>query len=204
MAQSLVDLLEDSGFEVMHIANGQSALNATFKEKFDLYLLDINVPIIDGISLLGELRGANDSTPTLFLTSHHDKEMLKKAFLNGGDDFMSKPFDVEELLLRINALLKRAGIAATPSSSLYHDSVHKRILYNKRELELTKKEYRLLLLLMKHIDKTVPKELLLQELWSSQEDGSFGAIRVYINRIKQLVPELNIQNIRGIGYKLVS
>lgn len=204
MAQTLVDLLEESGFEVMHIANGQNALNATFKEKFDLYLLDINVPIIDGVSLLKELRGANDSTPALFLTSYNDKEMLKRAFLNGGDDFMSKPFDVEELLLRINALLKRAGIILTPSSSLYHDTVHKRILHNKRELELTKKEYLLLLLLMKHIDKTVPKELLLEELWSSQEDGSFGAIRVYINRIRELVPELNIQNIRGIGYKLVS
>lgn len=204
-ADTLVDLLQESGFEVVHVPNGQSALDKTFTQKFDLYLLDINVPLIDGITLLKELRDSNDNTPAIFLTSHKDKEMLKKSFMSGADDFLTKPFDTDELLLRINALLKRfQSEGALCIGLLCSDDIHKRISYNKEELDLSKKEYELLLLLMKHANNTVPKEMILNELWSSSEGGSDGALRVYINRIKQLVPQINIENVRGIGYKLVS
>lgn len=204
-AETLIDLLQDNGFDTVHCVNGQSAIDITFKHKFDIYLLDINVPLIDGITLLKELREASDNTPAIFLTSHKDKEVLKRSFLSGADDYLSKPFDADELLLRINAILKRINeVAIESSGSLYHDNIHKRILYNNKELDLSKKEYELLLLLMKHINNTVPKELILNELWSSSERGSDGAVRVYINRIKQLLPEVSIENIRGIGYKLVS
>ena len=80
--ETLTDLLEDAGYEVMHSPNGQSALDATFKHRFDAYLLDINVPLIDGVSLLKELRDADDNTPAIFLTSHKDKEMLERGFLS--------------------------------------------------------------------------------------------------------------------------
>ena len=87
---------------------------------------------------------------------------------------------------------------------LCNDNTHKRILYNKKELDLSNKEYDLLVILMQHVNNTVPKELILDTLWSRGDGGSDGALRVYINRIKQLVPQINIENIRGIGYKLVS
>jgi len=183
-ADTLVDLLEDAGFDVLHSPNGQSALDATFSQKFDLYLLDINVPLIDGITLLKELREVDDNTPAIFLTSHKDKDMLKKSFMSGGDDFITKPFDTDELFFRINALLKRVKSNKVECIGLLcYDEIHKRILYDKVELELSKKEYELLLLLMHHADNTVPKELILDELWSTSETGSDGAIRVYINRI---------------------
>lgn len=205
LAESIVDLLEDGGFEVTHVANGQMALDITFTQKFNLYLLDINVPLIDGITLLKELRASSDNTPAIFLTSHKEKEMLKNGFLNGGDDYVTKPFDNDELLLRINALTRRNMTKKTKCIGLLcHDEVHKTILYDKQELELSKKEYELLLLLMTHANTTVPKELILDELWSSGEVGSEGAVRVYINRIKQLLPALKIQNIRSVDYKLVS
>lgn len=204
-AQTLVDFLEENGFSVLHCANGQNALDVTFEQKFDLYLLDIAVPLIDGVTLLRELRGSNDTTPAIFLTSHKDKDILKNSYESGGDDFITKPFDANELIFRINAVLKRANGAINKlASKLYHDEIHKRILYNNAEIELSNKEYCLLLLLMKHLDKTVPKELISSELWSSSQSGSDGAVRVYINRIKQILPEINIENIRGIGYKLVS
>ncbi len=203
--ETLVDLLEENNFEVMHVPNGQAALDTIFNQKYDLYLLDINVPLIDGVTLLKELRDASDNTPTIFLTSHKDKEMLTHSFNSGADDYMTKPFDSDELLLRINALLKRSSSRKTECIGLLcHDEVHKRILYNEVELELSRKEYSLLLLLMNHVNYTVPKELISDELWSISQSGSDGAIRVYINRIKHLLPEMSIENIRGIGYKLVS
>ena len=205
LGETLVDLLEENNYEVLHVANGQMALDASFEQNFDLYILDINVPLIDGITLLKELRDAGDTTPSIFLTSHNDKEMLKRGFLNGADDFITKPFDSDELILRINAILKRTKLITTECVNLLcHDELHQRILYDKKELDLSQKEYQLLLLLMKHTDTTVPKELISDTLWSVSQNRSDGAIRVYINRIKQLLPNISIDNIRGIGYKLVS
>ncbi len=205
LAETLVDLLEDEEYDVTHIPNGQEALDITFKKKFDVYLLDINVPLINGITLLKELRDSNDNTPAVFLTSHKDKDMLKNGFLSGADDYITKPFDNDELLLRISALTRRnKPKKAKCVAMLCHDELHKRILYHDEEFDLSKKEYELLLLLMTHANNSVPKELIIDELWSSSESGSDGAIRVYINRIKHLIPELKIENIRGICYKLVS
>nr|WP_321268128.1 response regulator transcription factor [uncultured Sulfurimonas sp.] len=202
--ESLVDLLEENNFEVTHVPNGQSAIDATYEQKFHLYILDINVPLIDGITVLKELRDANDVTPTIFLTSHKDKEMLTRGFLSGADDYINKPFDNDELLLRLQALLRRSASNNVKCIKLLcHDEIHKQIFYDKVELDLSKKEYALLLLLMKHVNNTVTKELIVDELWSSSQSGSDGAIRVYINRIKQLLPQMNIENIRGVGYKLV-
>jgi DNA-binding response OmpR family regulator len=87
---------------------------------------------------------------------------------------------------------------------LEHDSEHKTILYDSKVLELSKKEYELLLLLMNHFNSIVPKELIIDELWSVSKGGSDGALRVHINRLRQLLPSMEIKNIRGIGYKLVS
>ena len=204
-AETLTDLLEDENFDIVHTPNGQEALDIIYENKFDLYLLDINVPLINGITLLSELRDANDNTPAIFLTSHKDKEMLKEGFVSGADDYITKPFDNDELLFRINALVRRNKPKQNECvEKLCHDEIHHRIFYDKQELELSKKEYQLLLLLMSHVNAPVPKELIIDALWSSGESGSDGAVRVYINRIKQLLPDLKVENIRGIGYKLVS
>ena len=204
LAETLIDLFEDENFDVTYAPNGQIAIDSTFDNKFDLYLLDINVPLINGVTVLQELRDSGDDTPAIFLTSHKDKEMLYSGFESGADDYIKKPFDNDELLFRIHAQLKRNNTTSVKSIGLLsHDEIHKRIFYKKEELELSKKEYQLLLLLMLHVNATVTKELIIDELWNNSESGSAGAIRVYINRIKQLLPDLSIENIRGIGYKLV-
>jgi DNA-binding response OmpR family regulator len=202
--ETIVDLLEDEGYEIDHYPNGQDALDATYESRYDLYLLDINVPLINGLSLLKELREADDTTPAIFLTSHTEKSKLQEGFLNGCDDYITKPFDMEELLLRVSALLRRTQKDIPECvGDLCHDEMHKTILYKGEKLELSQKEYGLLLLFMRHYNDTVTKDLILDELWSSAESGSDGVVRVYINRLKQMLPELKFENIRGIGYKLV-
>ncbi|WP_415396428.1 response regulator transcription factor [Sulfurimonas sp. CS5] len=202
--ETLVDLLEENNFEVTHVPNGQSAIDATYEQKYHIYILDINVPLIDGVTVLKELRDADDSTPSIFLTSHKDKEMLTRGFMSGADDYITKPFDNDELILRLRALLRRCKSSNVECIDLLcHDEIHQRILYDEIELDFSRKEYALLLLLMKHVNNTVPKELINNELWNTSQTGSDGAIRVYINRIKQLLPQMTIENIRGIGYKLV-
>jgi DNA-binding response OmpR family regulator len=203
LAESLMDLLEDD-FDVLHAINGEVALDMVYNEKFDLYLFDINVPLIDGISLLKELRHANDLTPAIFLTSYKDKDKLKEGFLSGGDDYITKPFDTDELLLRLHAVLKRVkpsdvfkvgDFIINPKNML--------ITYKNEELRLSKKEFELLSLFLTNVNKPLSKETIIEELWQLNESGSDGALRVYINRLKHLIPDLKIENLRGIGYKLV-
>ncbi|MBD3797811.1 MAG: response regulator transcription factor [Campylobacterales bacterium] len=202
--ESLVDMLEEEGHEIMLCPNGQAALDAIYSNHFDLYLFDINVPLIDGVTLLKELRSAEDETPAIFVTSHKEKEMMQNGFHNGGDDYIVKPFDNNELLLRINALLRRYKKKDNMCAcGLCIESARKVITYNSQELELSKREFEVLSLLIKNANSVVSKEMIIDELYNVSEGGSEGAIRVYINRIKQLLPELNIENIRGIGYKLV-
>ena len=204
-AQTLTDLLEDEDYDVTHVPNGQSALDATFSDKYDLYIFDINVPLLKGTAVLGNLRDAGDDTPAIFLTSHTDKESLEDGFSNGADDYITKPFDNTELLLRINALLKRSKkLDKKCINDFCYDTKNSTIFYKDTILELSKKEYTLLLLLLQNINTAVSKELIFDELWGRSESASDGAVRVYINRLKQILPDHEIQNIRGIGYKFVS
>ncbi|WP_345993468.1 response regulator transcription factor [Sulfurimonas sp. HSL-1716] len=204
LCETIADLLEDEGYEVTQCKNGQEVLDLTYKERFDLYLLDINVPIINGLDLLKELRLSNDKTSTIFLTSHKEQEMLSIGFLHGADDYIKKPFDSYELLLRIKAVLKRyKGDENECIGQLCNDKNRKRIHYKQKELDLSQKEYALLSLLMKNANEVVTKEMIVYELWNNNEDVSDGAIRVYINRLKHFLDEGMIENIRAVGYRLV-
>ncbi len=202
LSQTLEDLLEEEGYEVTLAINGEEALEKTFNERFSLYLLDINLPLLDGVTLLKELRGAQDTTPAIFLTSHKKEEKLKEGFLVGGDDYITKPFENEELLLRIQALLRRTQQKA-PKQVGDFTIENGEILFRNEPLELSKKEYDLLSLFLQNANKALPKEHIIETIWNTSESGSEGAIRVYINRLKKHLPQITIENIRGIGYKLV-
>lgn len=204
--ESIQDFLEEEGFEVTLCPNGQEAMDATFEAQFDLYLLDINVPLIDGLSLLNELRRSNDQTPAIYLTSHHDISTLTKAFKYGADDYLKKPFDTNELLVRIHALMRRSGGNNHRHclGELCLDTQHKCVVLGNREIVLSPKEYQLIALLIQHAGEIVTKEMMMDELWSASETTSEGAIRVYINRLKQEIGNERILNVRGLGYRLVS
>ncbi len=202
--ESLQDLLEEECYEVYLCRNGQEALDATFHTKFDIYLLDINVPLIDGMSLLKDLRCGDDMTPAIFLTSHVEKEVMVQGFQSGADDYMKKPFDTDELLLRMRALLMRTSHKCDVCGALRLDHQQKRAFYEGKELDLSVKEYALLSLLVRHVGKVVTKEMIIEELWSASQSVSNGAVRVYINRLKGELGTMVIENIRGVGYRLVS
>lgn len=203
--ESIQDLLEEEGYALTLCRNGQEALDATFKNRFDLYLFDINVPLIDGLSLLHELRDSSDDTPAIFLTSHRETEVLSRAFECGGDDYLKKPFDTAELLVRIQALLRRRkGKNRQCAGDLCLDEVHKSVFLGGREIHFSLKEYQMMALFIRNAGEIVTKEMIMNELWSASENISDGAIRVYINRLKQEIGSERILNVRALGYRLVS
>jgi DNA-binding response OmpR family regulator len=204
-ASTLEDFLSDEGFAVDIASDGEVCLELNFKKNYDLYIFDINVPKINGLDLLEQLRQSDDNTPTIFLTSYKDKDTLHDAFLKGCDDYLKKPVDLDELILRIKALLKRNKKQfqiIKLSDTLTFNPSNKRAYENEVDLNLPVKVLELLELFLENKGEIVTKNMIISKLWTTQEEYSEGSIRVYINHIKKLLGKESILNIKGIGYKI--
>ena len=204
-ASTLEDFLSDEGFSVDIASDGEVCLELNFKKNYDLYIFDINVPKINGLDLLEQLRQSDDNTPTIFLTSYKDKDTLHDAFLKGCDDYLKKPVDLDELILRIKALLKRNKKQfqiIKLSDTLTFNPSNKRAYENEVDLNLPIKVLELLELFLENKGEIVTKNMIISKLWTTQEEYSEGSIRVYINQIKKLLGKESILNIKGIGYKI--
>jgi len=203
--ESLEDFLQEEGFEVVSAHNPNLALDLTYEQRFDLYLLDINLPLMSGIDFLDSLRQSGDNTPAIFLTSDQDKEVMKEGFLKGCDDYLRKPVDLEELHLRILSVVNRVrGAAKQCVGDVCIDRDQKRLYKDGVELDVSQREFELIALFFHHKEKVVSKKMIYEALWSTDEEGSDGAIRVYINRLKKLLGAQKFTNVRGVGYKFES
>ena len=203
--ETLEDFLSDEGFLIQTATNGEEVIELCYENTYDLYLFDINVPKINGIDLLRELRTKNDDTPTIYLTSYKDKEMLTQGFISGCDDYLKKPVDLDELLLRIQSLLKRSGKSLDEiklNDELSFEPKTRRILKFGDDLYIASKIIDLLELFIERKDTIITKEMIINKLWKYDENYSEGSIRVYINNLKKLIGKEKIKNIKGIGYKI--
>jgi len=201
--ETISEFLEDEGFSVTSTLDPITATDATYNNKFDLYILDINLPYESGIVFLEKLRKSGDLTPAIFLTSREDKESLKKGFLSGGDDFIRKPVDLDELLLRVNAILKRVCREDTIELNGYILNRVSKTLEDRdgNLLEIKQKAIDLLILLVEAKGEIVSMEHIKNELWPASKEPSEGVIRVYITQLKKIFGN-SIENIRGRGYRL--
>jgi len=199
---TLKDFLEEEGFEITTMLDPYSALDIIYQQRFDLYLFDVNLPYESGFSLLTQLRQANDKTPTIFLTSRNDKDSLTQGFNAGADDYMKKPIDLDELLLRVRALLRRKMRSEKIQIGDYTIHVEsKEILHDQHRIKVGKKAVELLILLIQQQGEVLSLETIEEQLWNSNQEISLGSIRVYITILKKYFP--TIENIRGIGYRLM-
>jgi len=202
--ETLQDFLEEEGFEVDFALDPYSALDLTYNKLYDLYLFDVNLPYESGFDLLTKLRESGDETPTIFLTSRETKESLVKGFSVGGDDYMKKPIDLDELALRIKALLKRQVRKQTFELGKYQlDLLSKTLLHNDKELDVTTKAIELLILLIKAKGEVVSLDEIKNRLWAAGKSASDGSLRVYITQLKKYFSS-NIINVRGVGYRWVA
>ncbi len=200
--ETLIELLEAEGFEVVHVKDGQEALDATFVSSFDLMLLDVNVPFINGFEFLQELRETGNKTIAIFLTALTDIDSLSHGFDIGVDDYIKKPFDFDELLIRIKALLKKQYKNANNKikiANFIFDMEGEELYEDNKFVKLTPYETIISKILFRNIDKTVSKYELL-DILNEGEETSEGALRVHINNLRKI--GLPIITIRGIGYRL--
>ncbi|MBV5279113.1 MAG: response regulator transcription factor [Campylobacteraceae bacterium] len=196
LATSLQKLLLNEGFEVKHASDGEEALAFTYAEKFDLYLLDINVPLLNGIDFLKLLRESDDATPAFFLTALKDIKTISKAFDVVCDDYIKKPFDFDELLIRIKAhIVKKNPFLIY--GDMHYDMLHKRIFIEDKEIDLGYVEKEILDLLVRNMCQTIDKTTFFEVM----ERPTDLALRVHITKLKKKFG-LHVKNIKGIGYRL--
>jgi len=202
--ETLQDFLEEEGFVVNCALDPYSALELSYKNVYDIYLFDVNLPYENGFDLLKKLRDSGDLTPTIFLTSRDDKSSLVQGFDVGADDYMKKPIDLDELLLRVQALLRRQTRRDNVALGKYSLDVTGKILYFENEIvDMTQKAIELLLLLIEAQGEIVSSEVIKSRLWAAGKHASEGSLRVYIAQIKKYFPD-NISNVRGVGYRWTS
>ena len=198
-SETLKDFLEDEGFIVDVALDPYSAYDLAYEKDYDLYLFDINLPFENGIEALKSLKESGDKTPTIFITSRDDKESLIDGFKAGADDYIKKPVDLDELIVRINAVIKRNSTDNKISLGEYSlDLEAKEIFHNDKSLKLGYRVFLLLELLVKNSDKAVSYEDIYETLWG-KEEPNLATIRVYMVKLKKIFPNA-IEAVRGYGY----
>lgn len=196
LSQTLVQLLKEEKYNVTLVGDGEDALEATYTENFDLYLLDINVPFLSGIDFLKLSRESGDQTPAFFITALRDMASLSEAFDSGCDDYIKKPFDIDELFIRINSKLKNNNPLLSYRDITF-DLLENRIFQNGKEVDFGTVEKAVFALLIRNIAVTVSKS----RLFDVMQKPSDVALRVLINKLRKIL-NLEIKNIKSIGYKL--
>ena len=204
-AQTLEDFLSQENFEVKLVYEGQEALELSYENTYDLYLFDINVPDLNGLDLLKILRKNQDTTPCIYLTSFKDKDTLKQSYINGCDDYLKKPVDLDELLLRIKSVLKRSGNCF--DTFILKDDIKfnpntKRLYKNDIDMNVSSKIIKLLELFLNNKNNIITKDMIISKLWDFEDNHSNGAIRVYIHNLKRILGKDSIKSIKGFGYKI--
>jgi DNA-binding response OmpR family regulator len=202
-------VLENEGYQVFLAENGNAALDVMDQEHIDLVIVDIMMPGMDGYEFTKVLRETSDSLPILMVSAKQLPEDKKKGFLVGTDDYMTKPVDEEEMLLRIKALLRRAKIVSEHrivigEVILDYDSYT--VTKKDEVMELPQKEFLLLYKLLSYPGKIFTRIQLMDEIWGTESESGWETVTVHIGRLRKRFEgweEFEIQSVRGLGYKAV-
>ena len=205
------DNLELNGMTVSHAKDGKEAVKMFRNDHFDMCLIDVMLPEMDGFAVAEEIRSRNSEIPILFLTAKSLKEDRIKGLKLGADDYITKPFSIEELLLKIQVFLKRKYI--TGAKEIHSCKVGKYVLdhdnltltIGDQSNQMTKKEADLLLLLIQNKNKIIERGTILERVWGENDYFMGRSMDVFISRLRKYLkedPDINIENIHGVGFRL--
>ncbi|NVK26781.1 MAG: response regulator transcription factor [Flavobacteriia bacterium] len=204
------DYLRMHGYEVHLISDGRRALESFQEGKFDICILDVVVPSLDGVSLAGEIRRINSDVPIIFLSARALPEDRILALKTGGDDYLVKPFQVEELILKVDIFLRRSGKVQKSSKEKFVTKVSEfvpsdyRLCVSSEECRLTSRESELLHYLWKNANHILKREDILIAIWGDDDYFMGRSLDVFISRLRKYLKsdsEISIDNVHGVGFK---
>ena len=209
----LREYLQAKGFVAELCSDGEAGFKAFLKTKFDICVLDVMMPKKDGFTLAQEIRSANTDVPIIFLTAKTLKEDILEGFKLGADDYITKPFSMEELVFRIEAILRRTKGKKSRESTVYHlgeftfDTQKQLLQIGEKQTKLTTKENELLALLCSHSNEILQRDFALKTIWIDDNYFNARSMDVYITKLRKHLkddPQIEIINIHGKGYKLIT
>lgn len=214
LARIIKDSLESRGYEMVHAADGRQGLELFATQQPDILVLDVMMPQMDGFTLAAEIRRYNTAVPIIFLTARSQVEDVVKGFELGGNDYLRKPFSMEELIVRIKALLQRPapGDAPPAENGIFQigaytfDPVKQVLAHPQEQIVLSHRESELLRHLCMHRNAVLERGVALRELWGDDSIFNARSMDVYITKIRRHLQHdstVQIINVRGIGYKLI-
>lgn len=207
--QNVCTYLNNNGYHAKGVLSAQSAYDAMYGSLFDLIVSDIMMPGIDGFEFAKTVRGLNRRIPILFMSARGDLPAKQRGFDLGIDDYMVKPIDLSELLMRVRALLRRANIEASHRlevGGLVLDADARSAVQGDVEIPVTMREFNILYKLLAYPNKTFSRQQLMDEFWGVESETSLRAVDVYITKLRDkfsACPGFEIRTVRGLGYKAV-
>ncbi|MYN14384.1 response regulator [Pusillimonas sp. TS35] len=205
LASQLADAISDAGYVVDRAGDGTEAHYMGEVENYDVVVLDLGLPGMDGLTVLRKWRAARRNMPVLILTARDNWNDKVSGIDAGADDYLAKPFHMEELLARLRALIRRAGNHASAEwvcGDLVLDTRQARATVNGRALNLTSHEYRVLAILAQRAGEVVSRTELTEHLYAQDFDRDSNTIDVFIGRLRKKLPTGMIETVRGMGYRL--
>ena len=204
LSDIIYDYLLELGYDATHCSDGKEALEMIDDKNFDLFLFDINVPAKSGIEVLKTARSYHKNTPTILITAYQDIEHLKNGFVAGCDDYIKKPFELEELEQRIENIKRKFNIETDQSikidKDIWFDYNKHTIKKDKNIHKLSQKECQILNYFVNNQKRLIPNEELMQNVWEFDDMPSDATLRVYIKNLRIILGHEKIQTIRGLGY----
>ncbi len=201
--------LQKAGFEVTGFLSTKKVEELLEEENVDLMIVDRNLPGMEGSEFVAQLREIGYQTPVIFVSAKEQQQEVEEGFLRGGDDYLTKPFNMNELLLRVKSVLRRT-MGSDEGKVIYKDILleldERRVYVAKNEVKLSRLEFELLLYFIRHKQTALTRDVLLDEVWGDDEIKQEKTVNVTINRLlKKIDPQKSkgyIEPVRGIGYKL--
>ncbi len=202
--------LRQAGFAVDQVADGEDGRDMARQNPYDALVVDIMLPGMDGLSLIESLRAAGVSTPVLILSARHTVDDKVKGFQTGGDDYLTKPFSFAELLVRLQALIRRSTAGSVASElavgELRMDLLSRRVRRGDREIDLQPREFALLEYLMRNTGNVVSKTMIMEHVWDYHFDPQTNVVDVLVHRLRNKIDRdfdsKMLHTIRGVGYVL--
>ncbi|MCF8529034.1 MAG: response regulator transcription factor [Aquiluna sp.] len=206
IASFIVKGLQAHGYSLTHVESGEEALRLLQAAQFDLVILDIGLPGIDGFEVLEQLRGSGNDVPVIVLTAKDSVDNTVASFEGGADDYMSKPFSFEELLARVRRRIK-IPTDSNQETSLTHGNIEldlrtRRVHVDGKSHDLTAREFTMLEFFLRHPGQVLAREQILSRVWGFDHDPGSNVVDVYIRYLRQKLGNDSISTVRGMGYRL--
>ena len=209
LTQSVCAYLNNSGYQAKGVLSAESAYDEMYNNLYDLIISDIMMPGTDGFSFAETIRGLNKAIPILFVSARDDLNAKQRGFDIGIYDYMVKPIDLSELLMRVRALLRRANIEASrkvTAGGLVLDADAMTATMDGQEIPVTTREFNIMFKLLSYPNRTFSRSQLMDEFWGIESETSLRAVDVYITKLRDkfsVCPDIQIKTVRGLGYKAV-